>query len=57
MGLELGMDLFCFGDEYFHRTVEHLLPLAYELLGREDFAKVCRLHLRLRNRTPLDYAH
>lgn len=53
MGLELGVDLFCHGDVYFHKVLEHLLPLAYELLGREKYAHICRQHLKCRNSTPL----
>jgi hypothetical protein len=55
MGLELGMDLFCHGDMFFHKVLEHVLPLAYELLGRENYAKICRLHLKHRNKPPLNY--
>lgn len=53
MGLELGLDLFCHGDPHFHTLCEHVLPLAYELLGRENYAQICRQHLKARNRTPL----
>ncbi len=56
MGMELGMDLFCHGDPYFHKVTELLLPLAYELLQRDTYAEICRLHLKQRKRTPLNYA-
>ena len=54
MGLELGMDLFCHG-EHFHSVVLNLLPLAYDLLQREEFARIIQEHLNSRNRTPLDF--
>lgn len=54
MGLELGMDLFCHGDEYFHNVLQHLLPLAYELLGCKHYANICKLHLTCREKTPLN---
>ena len=53
MGLELGVDLFCHGDICFHKVLEHLLPIAYELLGRESYSRICRELLKRRNRTPL----
>ena len=54
MGMELGLDLFCHGDQ-FHDTVMHLLPLAYTLLQREPFRKIIEEHLKHRSHTPLDY--
>ena len=53
MGLELGMDLFCYGDPYLHSVISHLLLVAYDLLQREPYGKICRLHLKQRGRTPL----
>ena len=55
MGFELGIDLFCHGDQ-FHNVVEHLLPLAYDLLQREPFAKIAQEHLKHRNQIPLDFS-
>ena len=52
MGLELGMDLFCHGDPYLHPTIRHLLPVAYDLLHREVYGKICSLHLKQRSKTP-----
>lgn len=43
MGLELGLNLFCFGDPYLHSSVLALLPLAYELLGRPKFAQIVKV--------------
>ena len=54
MGLELGLDLFCYGDS-FHSVVVHLLPLAYQLLGRVQYSKIVEQHLTQRQRTPLDF--
>lgn len=54
MGLELGMDLFCHGDPYFHSVIGHLLLVAYDLLQREVYGKICRLHLKHRSKTPLN---
>jgi hypothetical protein len=38
--LELGLDLFCFGGEVFHRTALNLLKTAYNLLQRNEFALI-----------------
>jgi len=45
-GLELGLDLFTFGNEVLHSTVLGLLPLAYKLLGRHEYAQVIEAHLK-----------
>ena len=55
MGLELGLDLFCHGDSGFHGVVGHLLPLAYQLLGRCEYGRVVEQHLAQRQHTPLDF--
>lgn len=55
MGLELGLDLFCHGDQYFHNLIGHLLPIAYDLLQREQFGKICSEHLKHRQHEPLDF--
>ena len=57
MGLELGLNLFSHGDEYFHNVISHILPLAYDLLQREEYGKIMLQHLRQRNQTPLDFRH
>ncbi|NXC41579.1 HPF1 factor, partial [Penelope pileata] len=54
MGCELGMDLFCYGSHYFHKTVAQLLPLAYRLLQRSAFAEVIEAHLADRRQDGLD---
>lgn len=46
MGLELGTDLFCFGDSIFHNDILFLLPVAYELLRRPEFARIIKAHLK-----------
>ena len=43
--LELGLDLFCFGGEVFHRTALHLLKTAYNLLQRNEFALIAEVRL------------
>ena len=53
MGLELGLDLFCFGSERFHNTILQLLPLGYRLLGRDEFAEIAEIHVKNRNRASL----
>ena len=55
MGLELGLDLFSHGDPYFHNVISHLLPLAYDLLHREEYGQIIQKHLSQRHQTPLDY--
>uniref|UniRef100_A0A672TEV8 Histone PARylation factor 1 n=1 Tax=Strigops habroptila TaxID=2489341 RepID=A0A672TEV8_STRHB len=54
MGYELGIDLFCYGSHYFHKTVGQLLPLAYTLLQRSLFADIIQSHLANRREEPLD---
>ncbi|NXU88707.1 HPF1 factor, partial [Xiphorhynchus elegans] len=54
MGYELGMDLFCYGSHYFHKTVGQLLPLAYTLLKRNLFAEIIEAHLGSRRDEGLD---
>ena len=49
-GLELGMDLFCYGGATFHNTIRQLLPLAYMLLGRPEYQKIIEAHLKNRRR-------
>lgn len=56
MGLELGLDLFCHGDPHFHKLIEHLLPLAYELLDRNEFSKICIEHLKERHLQPQNFS-
>ncbi|XP_029794734.1 histone PARylation factor 1 isoform X2 [Suricata suricatta] len=51
MGLELGIDLFCYGSHYFHKVAGQLLPLAYNLLKRNLFAEIIEHHLANRNKT------
>jgi len=44
-GLELGIDVFCYGSAELHSTVLNLLPLAYQMLGRNEFADILTAHL------------
>lgn len=43
--LELGIDLFSFGEPLLHKVVLSVLPTSYELLGRAEYAVVVRAHL------------
>uniref|UniRef100_A0A286XH90 Histone PARylation factor 1 n=1 Tax=Cavia porcellus TaxID=10141 RepID=A0A286XH90_CAVPO len=54
MGLEVGMDLFCYGSHYFHKVAGQLLPLAYNLLKRSLFAEIIEDHLANRSRENID---
>ncbi|XP_055241769.2 histone PARylation factor 1 isoform X2 [Gorilla gorilla gorilla] len=54
MGLELGMDLFCYGSHYFHKVAGQLLPLAYNLLKRNLFAEIIEEHLANRSKENID---
>lgn len=53
MGLELGLDLFCFGSGRFHNTILQLMPLAYNLLQRHVFAEIVEIHVNNRTRAQL----
>ena len=50
MGLELGIDLFCFGDPFFHKSALHLLTKAYDLLERQSFSHIIRAHIQNRRK-------
>ena len=50
MGLELGTDLFCYGEELFHGKILHLLCLAYDLLDRPEYGKIIQQHLKNRHK-------
>lgn len=50
MGLELGLDLFCYGSNYLTKTVLRLLPLGYELIGRNLYAEIIKAHLSNRRK-------
>ena len=50
-GLELGIDLFCFGSDVFNQTILNTLPLAYQLLGRPQFADIITAHIANRKHT------
>ena len=53
MGLELGLDLFSFGHEMFHKKSSMLLSLAYELLGKALFAEIIESHIQHRDKETL----
>ncbi|XP_066998763.2 histone PARylation factor 1 [Anabrus simplex] len=48
--LELGIDLFSFGGEIFHRMSQQLLCTAYTLLQRNEFAQILKAHLEDRRK-------
>ncbi|XP_060080890.1 histone PARylation factor 1-like [Ylistrum balloti] len=50
-GLELGLDLFSYGGEPLHTIISHLLPLAYQLLGRHEYSQIIEAHLKRRSRS------
>lgn len=52
MGLELGMDLFCFGTG-FEDKAANLLSMAYSLLARDEFATIAEVHSKNRSRPSL----
>ena len=55
MGYELGMNLFVHGSQSNHGKITCLLPLAYELLGRDLFGEITTMHLENRPREePID---
>ncbi|GIY86186.1 histone PARylation factor 1 [Caerostris extrusa] len=51
MGFELGIDLFSFGDPYFHSHILNILPLAYSLLNRPKYAEIIQFHLADRKKS------
>lgn len=53
MGLELGLDVFCFGNKRFDNLILQLMPLAYNLLGRDLFAEIIEVHVKNRDREEL----
>ena len=40
MGLELGIDLSCYSSSEFDSEILRILPLAYDLLERNEFGKI-----------------
>lgn len=48
MGLELGINLFMYGGEVFHKPIIHLLGVAYDLLEREPYIDILQAHLKNR---------
>lgn len=43
MGLELGINLFMYGGEVFHKPIIHLLGVAYDLLEREPYIDILQV--------------
>lgn len=52
MGLEFVLDLFCAGHASLHPTIDMMAGIAYELLGRQTFARILSTHLKRRIKTP-----
>lgn len=50
MSLELGIDIFCFGNEYFHKHIFFILNTCYSLLDRDQFSTILKAHLRNRRK-------
>lgn len=48
--LELGHNLFCQGDEFYHKDIDYLLTKAYTSLKRDKFLPVLKAHLELRKK-------
>ncbi|CAI9738003.1 Hypothetical predicted protein [Octopus vulgaris] len=54
-GLELGINLFCFGGDIFNSTIQFLLPLAYQLLQHPQFSQIITEHLKHRKMSALPH--
>jgi hypothetical protein len=50
-GLELGLDLFTFGGKCFHSPIGCLLSLGYQLVGRPEYGKIIKAHLKRRSQS------
>lgn len=50
--IELGINLFCFGDPYFHKWAGFLLKTAYDLLERYEYSAIVEAHLKNRRKGP-----
>jgi len=50
MGLELGLNLFAFGDASIRGPLLHLLPLAYQLLRRNLYSDIVKHHMENRKK-------
>ena len=44
----IGIDVLMFGGDCLNSTARHLLTVSYDLIGREDFAKIAIAHLNRR---------
>lgn len=50
MGLEFGINLFCYGESCFHEDILKILPIVYELLQRSRYASILKAHLKNRKK-------
>ena len=48
MALEFGTNMFSFGDPALHKYIRAVLPISYNLLGRELYAEILKEHLKNR---------
>ncbi|KAK9506514.1 hypothetical protein O3M35_008437 [Rhynocoris fuscipes] len=48
--LELGLDMFAFGDELLHNSLERIMCTAYKLLNRNKFAEILHAHIKHRTK-------
>ena len=43
MGYELGIDMFSYGGKILHKSTQHLLTVAYDLLKRPEFSLIIQV--------------
>jgi hypothetical protein len=48
MALEFGLNMFSFGDLALHKYIKSILPVCYDLLGRNLYGEILREHLNNR---------
>lgn len=44
-GIELGLNLFTFGGDVFHKTIIHLLSVGYDLTERDPFIDILQVSI------------
>ncbi|CAH0395967.1 unnamed protein product [Bemisia tabaci] len=49
-GLELAIDLFCYGSQLLHKQALQMFTSSYTLLGRQEYIKIIQAHLKDRRR-------
>jgi hypothetical protein len=48
MGLEFGINMFCWGDSLLHKFIRVSALTSYNLLGRQLYAEILKEHLKNR---------